>query len=77
MIRLLASEALGFRSRRIVRWLMLIAVIGIVVVAIIAGSVSHKPSEADLARAQHRYEKSLAACIKHDGAGSRSRPARP
>jgi hypothetical protein len=69
VIRLLASEALGFRSRRIVRWLMLIAVIGIVVVAIIAGSVSHKPSEADLARAQHRYEKSLAACIKHDGAG--------
>ncbi|MGZ5294578.1 MAG: hypothetical protein ACXWYQ_11725 [Actinomycetota bacterium] len=69
MIRLLASEALGFRSRRIVRWLMLIAVIGIAVVAIIAGSVSHKPTEADLARAQQRYEKSLAACIKHDGAG--------
>ncbi len=67
MIRLLASEALGFRSRRIVRWLMLIAVIGIVVVAIIAGSVSHQPTEADLARAQHRYERVIASCVRHDG----------
>jgi ABC-2 type transport system permease protein len=67
VIRLLASEALGFRSRRIVRWLMLMAVVGIALVAIIAGSVSHKPTEADLARAQHRYDKVVASCVRHEG----------
>jgi ABC-2 type transport system permease protein len=69
VIRALASEWLRFRSRRIVRWLMLISVIGAALVAIIAGSVSHAPTDAQLALAQQRYEKSLADCIKHDGAG--------
>lgn len=64
MIRLLASEWLGFRSRRIVWWLMTVTVVGIVVVAIIAGAVSHKPTEAELARAQRRYDKNVAACIE-------------
>jgi len=69
VIRLLASEWLGFRSRRIVRWLMVLTVVGIVVVAIIAGAVSHKPTEAELARGQRRYEKVIAGCIKHNAFG--------
>ncbi|MEO8475929.1 MAG: hypothetical protein ABI572_02620 [Actinomycetota bacterium] len=70
MIRLLAAEWLGFRSRKIVRWLMVLTLIGIVVAAIIAGSVSHKPAEADLARAQQLYETGLADCIRQDGFSS-------
>lgn len=70
MIRLLRSEGLRFRSRRIVRWLMVLTVIGIAITAIIAGSVSHRPSDADLARAQRRYEKALAQCIREDGFGA-------
>jgi hypothetical protein len=57
-----------------VRWLIMLAAVGIVVVAIIAGSVSHKPTEAELARAQRRYEKSVAACIER-GRVNRDAPA--
>lgn len=69
MIRLLASEWLGFRSRRIVRWLMVLTFAGIVVVAIIAGSVSHRPSGAELALGQRRYEKVIAGCVRHNASG--------
>ena len=74
MIRLLRSEWLTFRSRKIVRWLIVLSVIGIAVVGIIAGSVSHKPTAAQLTRAQRRYEKSIAACIKR-GEVNRDTPA--
>jgi len=49
---------------------MLIAVIGVALVATIAGSVSHPPTEAQLALAQRRYEKNLAACIEQGAPGS-------
>ena len=57
MIRLLGSEWLRFRSRRIVRWLMLISVIGIVVVAL-HRSVGLAQADGGPARAssERRYE---------------------
>ena len=70
MIRVVASEWIRFRSRKIVRWLMVVSVVGIAVATIIAGSVSHPPTDADLARAQRGYEEVLASCIREDGFGA-------
>ncbi len=77
MIRLLAAEWLGFRSRKIVRWLMVLTVIGIALVGVIAGSVSHKSSPADLTRAEQAYETDVAECIRQDGFGAELPPGAP
>jgi hypothetical protein len=70
VIRLLGSEWLSFRSRKIVRWLMALTLVGIAIVGVIAGSVSHPPTEAQLALSQRRYEKVLASCVSRQGFGA-------
>lgn len=70
MIRLLGSEWLSFRSRKIVRWLMALTLVGIAIVGVIAGSVSHPPTEVQLALSQRRYEKVLASCVSQQGFGA-------
>lgn len=69
MIRLLGSEWLRFRSRRIVRWLMLISVVGVVVVALLAASASDKPTDAQLRSSERRYDRAVAQCIEQNGFG--------
>jgi hypothetical protein len=76
VIGLLGSEWLRFRSRRIVRWLMLVAVIGIAVAALIAGSVSRRPTDAQLARGQRQYDEAVARCIEQGRSGGQA-PAGP
>ena len=46
MIRLLSSEALRFRSRRMVKVLTLLAIIGIVVGAVLGTLASKRPTDA-------------------------------
>jgi hypothetical protein len=48
---------------------MIVTVVGIVVVAIIAGAVSHKPTEAELALGRRRYEKVVNGCVRHNAFG--------
>jgi ABC-2 type transport system permease protein len=69
-MRLLASEFLRFRSRRIVRWLMLVAVLGIGAVAMIAGANSHKPTDAQIADALRRRDDAVASCVTSEGSGA-------
>jgi hypothetical protein len=67
VIRLLSSEWLRFRSRRIVRVLFVVGVIGIAAGATIAGVSSKPPSEAQLARAERMAERNITQCIKRHG----------
>lgn len=63
MIRLLRSEFLRARSRRLVPMMMLGCFILIVVGLTIAGFNSTKPSADDAARAEARYENTLQRCM--------------
>ena len=63
MIRLLRSEALRFRSRRLFVALFVLAALGAVVGATIASAHSSKPSSAESAQAEQRYRETLNACI--------------
>jgi hypothetical protein len=67
VIRLLSSEWLRFRSRRIVRVLCVVGVIGIVAGVTIAGVSSSKPSAEQLARSARVAERTTAKCIKTHG----------
>ena len=67
MIRLLSSEALRFRSRRIVKVLMILAIFGAVVGAALAAAASSKPSSDELAQAQSQRQAAIERCVRKDG----------
>ncbi len=67
MIPLLASESLRFRSRRMVRVLAVTAIVGIVVGGAITASQSHRPSEDQVAAAEHKLERQIERCVRNDG----------
>ena len=67
MIRLLSSEALRFRSRRMVKVLMILAIIGAVVGAVLAAAASSKPSGDELAQAQTQRQAVIERCVRKDG----------
>jgi hypothetical protein len=64
VIRLASSEWLRFSSRRLVRVLVLLVIVGIVATGVIAAATSHRPTPADLARGQQRYERLVQQCIE-------------
>lgn len=67
MIRLLSSEALRFRSRRMVKVLTLLAIIGIVVGAVLGTLASKRPTEEQHAAGQQQRERQIARCVHRDG----------
>jgi ABC-2 type transport system permease protein len=67
VIRLLSSEWLRFRSRRIVRVLFVVGVIGIVAGATIAGVSSKQPTADQLERGQRAAERNITQCVKRHG----------
>ncbi len=69
MIRLLSSEILRFWSRRLVRVMTVVAMLGIVVAMVIAGANSSRPTQEQLDAGQQRYERRLARCIESDAFG--------
>jgi hypothetical protein len=70
VIRLLGSEWLRFRSRRIVRWLVLVAMFGIAAVALLAGAASHKPTDEQIAEGLRRREEAVASCVEGNAHGA-------
>ena len=69
MIGLISSEWLRMRSRRLVKVLAALALLGIVAAVVIAGVQSRRPSDADLARAERQAERAYDECIAQDGYG--------
>jgi ABC-2 type transport system permease protein len=67
VIRLLSSEVLRFRSRRMVRVLALLAIIGIVVGAVLGTIGSKQPSDQQLQIAQTQRDRQVERCIRRDG----------
>lgn len=65
MIRLLSSELLRARSRRLVKVLLIVGVLGILVGVTIGAFHSHKPSAAEVAHAEQQRQASLRACVRH------------
>lgn len=65
MIALFASEWLRFRSRRLIRWLAILAVIGIVIGVVLASIESKRPTPENLANAQRRVDKVVARCVEN------------
>ena len=63
-MRLLRSEFLRARSRRLVPMLIVAGLIGIVVAMSIAAITADPPTEADVAQAQVQYDKQLQRCLK-------------
>ncbi|HVF07555.1 MAG TPA: hypothetical protein VNC60_03165 [Actinomycetota bacterium] len=70
MIGLIASEWLRLRSRRLVKVLAAVALLGIVTAVVIGGVQSRKPSAADLAQAERMAEGAYVECIAQDGFGA-------
>lgn len=69
MIRLLSSELLRARSRKLVNVLLIVGVIGIAVGVSIGAFNSSRPSAADLAQAKHSMEANLRQCMSSPGPG--------
>ena len=69
MIRLLSSELLRARSRKLVKVLLIVGVIGIVVGVTIGAFNSSRPSAADLAQARHAMAANLRNCMSSSGPG--------
>ena len=65
MIGLFTSEWLRFRSRKLVRWLCILATVGIVVVMVLATVASTKPTSEQVASAERRAERVLARCVEN------------
>ena len=63
MTGLLRSELLRMRSRRIVWVLAVAAALGIVIGVTIGAVNSERPSEAEMLRAQQRYERAFQRCL--------------
>lgn len=74
MIRLLSSEMLRFRSRRMVKVLTLLAIIGIVLGAVLATLASKQPSDEQLAAAQQQRDRQVVRCVAKDGFHQRYGP---
>ena len=74
MIRLLSSEMLRFRSRRMVKVLTLLAIIGIVLGAGLATLASKQPSDEQLAAAQQQRDRQVVRCVAKDGFDDRYGP---
>jgi ABC-2 type transport system permease protein len=70
MIGLVASEWLRMRSRRLVKVLAVVALLGIVAAVVIGGVQSRKPSAADLARAERMAEGAFRECVSQEGFGA-------
>jgi ABC-2 type transport system permease protein len=64
VISLFLSEALRMSSRRLIRVLLIGAIIGITVATVILFVKSHKPTPDELARAQSAYSENLAGCLR-------------
>jgi len=69
MIGLISSEWLRMRSRRLVKVLAVLALLGIVAAVVIGVVQSELPSERDLARAERQAEREVANCIAQDAYG--------
>jgi len=67
MIRLLSSEMLRFRSRRMVKVLSLLAIIGIVIGAVLGTLASKRPTEEQLAAGQQQRDRQVVRCVRRDG----------
>jgi ABC-2 type transport system permease protein len=63
MIPLLSSELLRARSRKLVKVLLIVAVVGITVGVVIGAINSHKPSAAVVARAQAQRQADIKQCL--------------
>lgn len=74
MIRLFGSEWLRFWSRRLVRGLAVLAVIGIVVTGVIGAVTSHRPGAEQQAAAERQYERWVARCVRHQAFGDQVPP---
>lgn len=70
MIRLLGSEWMRFWSRRLVRGLAALAIIGIVVSGVIGAVTSHRPGAAQEAAAERQYERWVKQCVRHHAFGT-------
>lgn len=64
MIRLLSSELLRARSRKLVKVLLIVGVLGIVVGVTIGAVHSSKPPAAQLAFAEHKRAANIQRCMK-------------
>ncbi len=71
MIRLLGSEWMRFWSRRLVRGLAVLAIIGIVVSGVIGAVTSHRPGPAQEAAAERQYERWVKQCVRHHAFGDK------
>jgi hypothetical protein len=69
MMRLVSSEWLRLRSRRLVKVLTVLALLGIVVAMVIGAAQSRRPSEAELARARREADRLFEECIASGGIG--------
>jgi ABC-2 type transport system permease protein len=69
VIGLISSEWLRMRSRRLVKALAVLALLGIVAAVVIGGVQSSKPNPADLARAERQAERFYTDCIAQDDLG--------
>lgn len=67
MIRLLSSEMLRFRSRRMVKVLTLLALVGIVVGVVLGTLASKRPTEEQLAAGQQQRDRQVLRCVHRDG----------
>lgn len=70
MIRLLGSEWMRFWSRRLLRGLAVLAVIGILVSGVIGAVTSHRPGAAQEAGAERQYERWVKQCVRHHAFGT-------
>ena len=70
MIALVSSEWLRVRSRRLVKVLVLLALLGIVVAVVIGGALSHRPGADELTRAERQADRVLQDCLAQDGFGA-------
>ena len=66
MIRLVLSEFLRIRSRRLIWVLAILMVLGVVVGSAIAAANSHPPTSADVERAHASYLSEHASCVAGD-----------
>jgi ABC-2 type transport system permease protein len=69
VIRLLGSEWLRFRSRRLIKVLIIVGVIGIAVGVTLGSIASKRPTEQQLARAEKQYKRNLRLCIENRNQG--------
>ena len=77
MIDLFRSELLRARSRRIVPMMLVGGVLLIVVAMVIAGANSHKPTPAEIARAEAFSQKEFASCMSGRYLGPRGQVPPP